>query len=212
MPVWTEQQLAAAIAANEIGVNTLDTRIFDKFGCNLSYRALQRLDQFKGSGFAVFFSDFIAGEVRAHIAKEARDKAANLRAALNQYRKAWHRPEAGPALAPAVDLTSDPVLIAQAQWDTFLGMIAGEILESDGRVSLRDLRDRYFGPLPPFAEKDGKKSEFPDAIALLALGHLARERRTLILAVSRDGDWADFAAQSHLSVHNQDVWSGDLEC
>jgi len=55
MPVWTEQQLDAAIAANEIGVITLDTSIFDKFGCNLSYRALRRLDQFKGSGVAVVF-------------------------------------------------------------------------------------------------------------------------------------------------------------
>jgi hypothetical protein len=201
MPVWTEQQLGAAIAANEIGVITLDTSIFDKFGCNLTYRALQRLDQFKGSSIAVVFSDFIAGEVRAHITKEARDKAANLRAALNQYRKAWHRTEAGSALVPAVDLASDPALLAQAQWDAFLRAIDGETLESEGRVSVLDLRERYFRPLPPFAEKDGKKSEFPDAIALLALEHLARERRTIVLAVSRDGDWADFAAQSaHIVV------------
>jgi len=31
MPIWTEQQLDAAIAANEIGFITLDTSIFDKF-------------------------------------------------------------------------------------------------------------------------------------------------------------------------------------
>lgn len=45
MPIWTEQQLDAAIAANEIGFITLDTSIFDKFGCNLRYRTLQRLDR-----------------------------------------------------------------------------------------------------------------------------------------------------------------------
>ncbi|MBZ9647609.1 PIN domain-containing protein [Sphingobium sp. 3R8] len=205
MPVWTEEQLDAAIAAHEIGFITLDTSIFDKFGCNLRYRALQRLDQFKGAGVSVIFSDMIAGEVRAHIVKEAREKAANLKAALNQYRKAWHRPETGSALAPAVDLDGDAVLHAQAQWDAFLGVIGAEMLESEGRVSLRELRDRYFLPLPPFSEKDGKKSEFPDAIALMALEHLAREKHSMVLAVSRDGDWHDFAEQSAYIVVVDDL-------
>jgi hypothetical protein len=53
----------------------------------------------------------IAGEVRAHIVKEAREKAANLKAALNQHRKAWLRQETGSALAPAVDLDGDAVLL-----------------------------------------------------------------------------------------------------
>jgi len=201
MPIWTEQQLDAAIAANEIGFITLDTSIFDKFGCNLRYRTLQRLDQFNGSRVSVIFSDMIAGEVRAHIAKEAKEKAVNLNIALNQYRKAWHRPEAGPALAPAVDLDADAAVHAEVQWDAFLAATGGVTLESEGRVSLRELRDRYFTPLAPFAEKDGKKSEFPDAIALMALEHFAREQHSRVLAVSRDGDWRDFAAQSaHIVV------------
>lgn len=103
----------------------------------------------------------IAGEVRAHIATEAKEKAVNLNITLNKYRKAWHRPEAGPVLAPAVDRH------AEAQWDTYLAETGGVTLESEGLFSLRELRDRYFTPLAPFAEKGGKKSEFPDAIALM---------------------------------------------
>lgn len=105
----------AAIAANQIGFITLDTSIFDKFGCNLRYRTLQRLDQFKGSDVSVISSDMIAGEVRAHIAKEAKEKAVNPNIALNQYHKAWHRPEGGPDLVPAIMLDADAAVHAEAQ-------------------------------------------------------------------------------------------------
>ena len=77
----------------------------------------------------------------------------------------------------------------------------GVTLESEVRISLRELRDRFFTPLAPFTEKDGKKSEFPDATVLMALEHFAREQQSMVLAVSRDGDWRDFAAQSaHIVV------------
>lgn len=82
-----------------------------------------------------------------------------------------------------------------------MAVAGGVILESEGRISLRELRDRYFTPLAPFTERDGKKSEFPDAIALMALEHFAREQQSMVLAVSRNGDWHDFAVPSaHIIV------------
>lgn len=124
----------------------------------------------------------IAGDVRAHIAKEDKEKAVNLNIALNQYRKAWHRSEAGPDLAPAVNLDADAAVHAEAQWDVYLAATGGVILESEGRISLRELRDRYFTPLAQFTDKDGKKSEFADAIAQMALEHFAREQQSMVLA------------------------------
>jgi hypothetical protein len=49
----------------------------------------------------------------------------------------------------------------------------------------------YFAEEPPFASGD-KKSEFPDAIALLSLLSWAEERDARILTVSRDGGWHQF--------------------
>lgn len=49
---------------------------------------------------------------------------------------------------------------------------------------------------PPFSTKADKKSEFPDAIALLSLERWAAEQRGFVLAVSTDGDWARSAEQS----------------
>jgi hypothetical protein len=61
---------------------------------------------------------------------------------------------------------------------------------------------RYFNSKPPFSESGKKKSEFPDAIALLSLDAYAKKRGIKILAVSTDADWKSFADQSkHIDVY-----------
>ncbi|NYF33816.1 PIN domain-containing protein [Sphingopyxis sp. JAI108] len=201
MPTWTEERLNSAIDEKEIGFITLDTNIFDQYGCNLDYSVFSGLDQFRDTHVSVVFSDIIAGEVQAHIAKDASEKAAALQIALNQYRKAWRRPEDGPALAPLVDLEQSSTDFAKGQWDAFIDAIGAEILEAEGRVSFNELLECYFAPHAPFAGKGDKKSEFPDAIALLALEDRARRAKRTLLAVSADGDWQRFAETSdHIVV------------
>ena len=51
----------------------------------------------------------------------------------------------------------------------------------------------YFQNLAPFKESGNKKSEFPDAIALLSLQYWVKENNKNLLAVSMDNDWKDFA-------------------
>ena len=53
----------------------------------------------------------------------------------------------------------------------------------------------YFSSSPPFGVGK-KKSEFPDAIALLSLERWAKSNGKHILAVSGDKDWAAFAEKS----------------
>lgn len=45
----------------------------------------------------------------------------------------------------------------------------------------------YFDLRPPFEPNEGKKAEFPDAIALLELEGYGEQKRRYVLAVSRDG-------------------------
>lgn len=201
MPTWTEERLNSAIEEKEIGFITLDTNIFDQFGCNLDYSVFSGLKQFRDTHVSVVFSEVIAGEVQAHIANEAGEKTAALQIALNQYRRAWRRPEDGPALAPLVDLEQSSADFAKGQWVAFIDAIGAEILEAEGRVSFGELLERYFAPHAPFAGKGDKKSEFPDAIALLTLEDHARRAEQILLAVSADGDWQRFAeASDHIVV------------
>lgn len=66
----------------------------------------------------------------------------------------------------------------------------------DEGATSRKLHDLYFAAKPPFAKKAEKKSEFPDAMALLSLEHWAEEHGGFVLAVSGDGDWKRFAMSS----------------
>jgi hypothetical protein len=56
--------------------------------------------------------------------------------------------------------------------------------------------DSYAAVAPPFANKKDKKHEFPDAVALLTLEGWGAAHNTSVLAISTDGGWKAFAANS----------------
>ncbi|MCA6115206.1 DUF4935 domain-containing protein [Bradyrhizobium sp. WSM 1738] len=70
---------------------------------------------------------------------------------------------------------------------------------------------RYFTIEPPFSRGELKKTEFPDALALLSLEAWASRHHTTVLLVSRDTDWQAFAAASKHLVVIADL-SAALDC
>ena len=66
----------------------------------------------------------------------------------------------------------------------------------EGNVSHDEVIRRYFATEPPFSTKERKKSEFPDALALLSLERWATQNKSLVLLVSADGDWKKLVEQS----------------
>jgi hypothetical protein len=89
MPAMTDDGLAIAIAAGEIGAVTFDTCIFDQHGANLQSRALRNLDQFKGTPIALILPDAIGIEIRTHIEGNAESAAIQLRRAVTAYLRTW---------------------------------------------------------------------------------------------------------------------------
>jgi len=77
----------------------------------------------------------------------------------------------------------------------FLRDIGAEAVGFDG-VSVKDIMKMYFTPSPPFSASGKKKSEFPDAIALLSLEAWAKTNGRRVLAVSGDKDWTAYANNS----------------
>ena len=78
----------------------------------------------------------------------------------------------------------------------------------EGAVSLADVVRRYFNATSPFSRKEGKKNEFPDALALLSLETWAEANNTLVMVLSRDNDWMDYAANSARLFCLEDINEG----
>jgi hypothetical protein len=64
MPDLSEAEIRAKIADGTIFGLSIDTAVFDKYGCNLDFAVLNRLDQFKGSSTALLFSEIVVNELK----------------------------------------------------------------------------------------------------------------------------------------------------
>ncbi|MGQ2908354.1 MAG: PIN domain-containing protein [Aliihoeflea sp.] len=196
MPSIEEGQLGQLVLSGKIGAISLDTTAFDRYQCNLNVRALRGLSQFKGTGTRFLLSEIVVNEVKSHITAMATQSHAELRIALNKVRKGWRcDPDIG-AVDELLDLQKSPEAFAEAFFDDFAGETEPEIVDVEGLVSHAEVIRRYFATEPPFSKKEAKKSEFPDALALLSLEAWAAAHKTLVLLVSADGDWRIFAEQS----------------
>lgn len=200
---WSGDEIKQAIAAKEISAITLDTSVFDGNGNRFEHGLLARLNQFNATDDITFLiSDVVAGEVRRHVAQEAADSRTKVTSALKEVGKAWQTTIANrDAALNALFGEESPQELAERRFETFLEETAAEILESKDRVDVSRMLQDYFEGVAPFGKVANKKNEFPDAIALQALENWAIEHDTVILAVSKDGDWKKYAKSSeHLQV------------
>ena len=63
MPEKTSDEIKSLIANGEILAITMDTSVFDQFGCNLKYKALTSVEQFKGKDIQFVLTPVTMGEV-----------------------------------------------------------------------------------------------------------------------------------------------------
>ena len=205
MPVFTEEELKTAIAEHRIGGVSLDTSIFDRYGCNLKSKALRGLDQFRGTRTNVLLSEIVIGEVKSHIVRAAEEAQVKLRAALNDMRKARMKEVDIATVEELLEIEQAPQEFADAAFAEFSGLITPTVVNADGRVTHAEVLQRYQRGQPPFSSTGAKKNEFPDALALLSLENWAQENNTLLLAVSSDGDWKNFAETSERLICVRDL-------
>ncbi|MES0036060.1 PIN domain-containing protein [Mesorhizobium sp. M0046] len=196
MPAVEEVQLSELVLSGKIGAITLDTTAFDRYQCNLNVRALRSLSQFRGTGTRFLLSEIVFNEVKAHISALAAETHAGLMVALHKVRKGWRRDVNMDDVDKLLGLEQSPLEFAEAFFADYANETEPDIIKVDGLVSHDEVIRRYFATEPPFSTKEPKKSEFPDALALLSLEAWASANKTLVLLVSADGDWKRFAEQS----------------
>ncbi|NRA88881.1 MAG: DUF4935 domain-containing protein [Rhizobiales bacterium] len=198
MPTLTEEQIREKIISGEINGISIDTSIFDRYKCNLEFPLLRKLDQFKSEPTKVVFSEIVASEVKRHISRDAADAAAKLKTALKNQLKKWHLPFDITEILNKTTNSLDSLEIATNQFEHYLKHVDGNIIPAANDIKITsEVLNRYFSSTTPFENKGAKKNEFPDAFALLSLEAEFSDQEKMVLCVSADKGWAEFAKNSN---------------
>ncbi len=180
----------------------IDASIF--IGKNYNYRStdfeqlyrLARLGQAK-----VFLTDITVREVEAHIETDI-SKAIQ---ALKKFQKGLEKFHNDARVLKNIDYSLFKELfqeinetksteILKCQLSTFLNEISATVLPTSD-VSIKVVFDKYFGKRPPFGEGK-KKSEFPDAFAIVAIQAWCKKNNEKMYVVSTDRDLKEYCETS----------------
>lgn len=196
MPQFSDDDIKNLIADGDVFAISIDTAVFDGKQKTFHNAVLQRLDQFHQRDVRVVFVDIIAQEMKSHLRDDAIEAQRALKKALRSHNKRWRR-ETSSSEAADLLINADATDFAQAEFDAFRQHVNGdEIAAGETPDAVMKVFDRYFAESPPFGAADKRKSEFPDAFALLRLEALADEEGRKLICVSPDNGWLDFASQS----------------
>lgn len=195
MPLVDDEQLTTLLADERITAITVDTNIFDEKGLQLNSPVLQVLASLRGRPFSFILSGTVAKEIHGHIERaiESALRAAKREIGQALYAFETEKPTRDELLAQVSGGRTASEAAAQ-RLDKFIADTGCEVLDDAPLADLASIYADYFAKNPPFSS--GKKSEFPDALALNALENMAGKRGIGVLVVSKDGDWRGFCASS----------------
>ena len=198
MPPFDETTVKGHIAAGRIGGLSVDTSIFDKLGRNLNSQPLLGLAQFRHGPTRLLLSEVVVGELKSHLHRFAKDAKQELVGKLKGISTHWHRAVEISAIEAALGVSEEAEAFSQTFFAAFVEAVAPLIIGVEA-VEPTELLGLYFGGEPPFGQKEAKKHEFPDALALSSLEAWAISAKTIVLVVSGDAGWKEFATSLNIS-------------
>ncbi|KQS84272.1 PIN domain-containing protein [Rhizobium sp. Leaf383] len=172
---------------------TFDTQIFRTNSFDFDGGLLNQLKKLRHDSIDVVVSEIVISEILKQLTEYTQQLMSNLDSAQKKARDANIIP------ASVYDLGRDQAAqIALKRLKDYLNFLNVIVIKYDG-LKLTELFDHYFARKPPFSA--GKKSEFPDAVALLTLDAWAEKCGAKILAISGDKDWFLYSGVSaHIDV------------
>jgi hypothetical protein len=190
-------ELKQLVREGHFGAITLDTSIFDAHGLKLESGLLKQLEQFRDSSTQLIISEVVKEEVLSHLNKKAKEVKKNVDSSLKQAKEYWQTKDFEiENLGQLIFGGYEPHEITSERFNRFTEATSLEVIEAHNYLRVNDLIQKYFKAEPPFSENGKKKSEFPDAIALISLEQWAEENETEIVVVSLDKDWEGFCKVS----------------
>lgn len=192
------KKLKGLVRAAEIRIITIDTSIFRRYGAALDVGLFSQLSQFKESRFQLVFSEIVMREISRH-------RIESIQADLDGWAKFAKKlrclPRATRQISSLDKVLKDtsPSAVVFMEINKFLINTAANVISAD-HAKLEDVLNLYFEKKPPFAN-GGKKSEFPDAIALLGIEAWCIAARAGAIVVTDDADWKDYCAHSKAKLY-----------
>lgn len=183
---------------------TIDTSLAIQGGLNLEAGLLGQLTQFKGGQLDLILSEIVVREIRKHLnlqLKKVRDALVTASARAEEVRLVEGL--ATKALQAEIDALGQPKVVADSRLKSFLEATGATVIPVE-LAAMEGVVSAYFSSAPPFEASGPKKSEFPDAIALMSIEAWAREAGKKVLAVSQDAGWVAFAEGSEWVYVEQD--------
>lgn len=177
----------AKLLDGSIGAISVDTCIFTANDYRLDKGVLKLLEQFKENAFELIFSEITIKEVRNHIAKHSDEAKVKLRSALRDVGKYWQE-QAGKEATTIDSLIGSETTreITTKKLKDFVTRCGASLIAAKSTLDIDELLKMYFDLQPPFESSAEKKSEFPDAIALLSLQVWAKKQGKAVLFVTKD--------------------------
>ena len=175
----------------------IDTSIFIGNGLRLEKGLLGKLTQFKKSHVKLLMPDVIFGEVKTHLEQKIRASKSALEKSIND--AGDHLFFDGSTLNEAKTLlleNNEIEGLAKTRLDNFIENTGSLLIECGDYLSVSNLLKKYFSNEAPFSESGKKKSEFPDAIVLMAVEEWAEKNSKSVLAIAKDDDWIRFCESS----------------
>ena len=197
MPELSENEIQSKIANGSIRAISIDTAVFDKYKCHLDHPMLAKLDQFAASGVDFLLSEVVTKEVAAHIGRDAAETQRAAKIALKEHCDRWQINVDLDKLLTDLQIEVDAKIAASEQVDAYIYRISARVVPISGDIDISaEVFRRYFETKFPFENNKSKKSEFPDAFALLSLEQIAKDKGTQIMCISPDKGWMEFAKGS----------------
>lgn len=177
---------------------TIDTCIFENHGLSLEKGLLSQLEQFAASQFKFILSDVVYNELRKHLIDKNKISRADIKKAIRAASNCHLVDnEALEVVEKIFSNCKEDDKNADDRLANFVRKTSLEIISSADFVDITRLIEMYFASSLPFEPSGAKKSEFPDALALLAIESWAESNNVKVLAVSTDKGWAGFAEKSN---------------
>jgi hypothetical protein len=190
-------EIRKELLEGKIRALSIDTCIFTYAGYQLEAGNFKQLAQFKNNEIKLIFTDITLREVFTHLAKHSEESKTKTLSALRGCGKFWQvSKEKQTALIADLLGDADSEGNAKHQLSSFLEKCGAEKIESKHLLDVERLLDMYFSTVAPFESSKEKKSEFPDAIALLTLEAWSKINDVSLLLVTNDHGWHRFCEQS----------------
>ena len=178
----------------------IDTSIFIRNKFTFHAGPLSSLQKYCRKGFCTLFTNsIIMREVEKHISADVGKLATQAKNAIKKKPELVNAISEQECVAIVEKLMAAPEkLLAQ-----FTAFMDDAVLLSIDNLSLASVFDDYFKSVPPFEQKEAKKAEFPDAVAIMSIKHyLQDESNAVMCVVSDDEGWkAAFQGQERVRFY-----------